>query len=174
MSRLMLKPVEEGGFSLRTKLAAKSAFTLVEVMMAVMIIGAGVIPVLSLFLTGSRTVAKGGVMLEASIAAQNILDRARSDSFIWANIPATISIPDPDYPEFYLPQSFVAKHKANGTLIIEEAPGHTIIGTGANETNLLQLTVLLHWIENGMPKEYRVLTYRANTNTINLKTSARF
>lgn len=174
MFRLTLKLADERGFDLRLKSAAKSAFTLVEVMMAVMIIGAGVIPVLSLFLTGSRTVATGGVMLEASIAAQNILDRARSDSFIWANVPATISIPDSGYPEFYLPPSFMAKYQAKGTLVIEEAPGHTIIGTGANETNLLQLTVLLHWTENGMPKEYRVLTYRANTNTINLKTSARF
>jgi prepilin-type N-terminal cleavage/methylation domain-containing protein len=152
----------------------RKAFTLMEVMLAVFIIGVGVIPVIVMFLQGSRTVEKGGVILEASIAAQNIIDRARSDSFIWKTVPLTISIPDSDYPDFRLPEAFAAKYQASGTLTVEEAPGHTIIGTGANETGLLQLTVILKWLENGMEKEFRLLTYRANTNSINLKTSASF
>ena len=154
--------------------AKRSAFTLVEVLMAVVIIGVGVIPVLTLFISGSRTVEKGGVMLEASIAAQNILDRAKSDNFLWNQIPLSISIPSKDYPSFKLPTFFEKKYKASATLVIEEAPGHTILGTGAKEKNLIQLTVLLGWIENGMPRSYRVLTYRANTNSVNVKTSEKF
>jgi len=127
-----------------------------------------------MFIQGTRTVEKGGVILEASIAAQNILDRARSDSFIWQTVPVTINIPDKNYPEFTLPETFREKYQASGTLVIEEAPGHTVIGTGAKEQNLLQLTVILNWLENGVPKEFRLLNYRANTNTVNLKTSSTF
>lgn len=152
----------------------KNGFTLIEVLLAVFIIGVGVIPVIVMFLQGTRTVEKGGVILEASIAAQNILDRARSDSFIWKTVPLTINIPDKDYPDFKLPESFIKKYQASGTISIEEAPGHTIIGTGANETNLLQLTVILKWLESGIEKEFRLLTYRANTNSVNLKTSVTF
>lgn len=152
----------------------KTGFTLIEVLLAVFIIGVGVVPVLLMFIQGTRTVEKGGVILEASIAAQNIIDRARSDSFIWRSVPKTISIPDKDYPDFSLPESFMEKYKASGTLTIENAPGHTVIGTGANETNLLQLTVILKWLESGMVREFRLLTYRANTNSVNLKTSAKF
>lgn len=156
------------------KNAADSGFSLVEVLMAVFIVGVGVVPVLLMFLSGTRTVEKGGVLLEASIAAQNIIDRARSDSFIWKTVPLTISIPDKNFPDFKLPADFAKKYQASGSLTIETAPGHTILGTGANETSLLQLTVLLSWLENGMPKEFRLLTYRANTNSVNLKTSTNF
>ncbi len=147
-------------------------FSLIEVLLASFIIGVGVVPVLLMFLSGTRTVEKGSVLLEASIAAQNIIDRARSDSFIWKTVPVTVNIPDQEYPEFRIPDVFAKKYQASGTLVVETAPGHTILGTGANETNLLQLTVILSWIENGLPKEFRLLTYRANTNSVNLKTSA--
>lgn len=149
-----------------------SGFTLIEVMLAVFIIGVGVIPVIGLFASGSKSVEKGGVILGASIAAQNIIDRAKSDAFLWDNVPLTISIPDKKYPAFKLPKFFSEKYKASATLIIEEASGHTILGTGAKENNLIQLTVQLSWLERGRPKKYKVLTYRANTNSLNLKTSA--
>ncbi len=152
----------------------RKGFSLIEVLLAVFIIGVGVVPVLMLFLTGTRTVEKGGVILEASIISQNILDRARSDAFIWKPEHKTIVIPDPQFPEFKIPEFFQKKYKASGTLSIELAPDHTILGTGANETNLYQLTVILKWLESGIAKEYRMLTYRANTNSLNLKTSAKF
>ncbi|EKD81979.1 MAG: hypothetical protein ACD_39C01537G0003 [uncultured bacterium] len=152
----------------------RRAFSLIEVLLAVFIIGVGVVPVLMMFIQGTRTVEKGGVILEASIAAQNILDRARSDSFIWQTVPITINVPDPNYPEFTLPETFRQKYQASGTLVVEEAPDHTVIGTGAKETNLLQLTVILSWLESGVAKEFRLLNYRANTNTVNLKTSSTF
>ncbi|HOY66245.1 MAG TPA: prepilin-type N-terminal cleavage/methylation domain-containing protein [Candidatus Ozemobacteraceae bacterium] len=149
-------------------------FTIIEVLLAMLIIGAGVVPVLSLFLTGSRTVEKGGVLLSATIAAQNILDRAKSDAFLWGNIPLTLDFPDPDHPQFALPAFFTQKYKASGTLIIEEAPGHTVIGTGDKETNLIQISVIIRWVENNFPRQTRLVTYRANTNSYDLKTSAKF
>ncbi len=149
-------------------------FTIIEVMLALLIVGAGVVPVLALFLTGSRTVEKGGLILSATIAAQNIIDRAKSDSFLWDHIPETIDLPSDKYPQFSLPKFFREKYKASGTVIIELAPDHTVLGTGDKETNLVQLTVLLGWIENGFPRSTRLVTYRANTNSFNLKTSAKF
>ncbi|MBF0407216.1 MAG: type II secretion system protein [Candidatus Riflebacteria bacterium] len=149
-------------------------FTLVEVMLAVIIIGAGVIPVLSLFMSGSRTVEKGGLILEATIAAQNILDRAKSDSFIWDNIPLSINIPDEKYPQFTIPEFFAKKYLASGTLEIDHAPGHTVLGTGINETNLIQIIVKLNWVENNFPRTTRILTYRARTSSFELKTATRY
>ena len=170
MSRI--KEEEAIDFMLEKK-AKTQGFTLIEVMLAVFIIAVGVIPVIGLFSSGSRSVEKGGVILEASIAAQNIVDKAKNDSFLWKKIPIMIQVPSKQYPIFKLPKFFSKKYKASGTLSIEVAPNHTILGTGAKEKNLIQITFILNWIENGMPKKYRVLTYRANTNSINLKTSAK-
>ncbi|HNW33689.1 MAG TPA: prepilin-type N-terminal cleavage/methylation domain-containing protein [Candidatus Ozemobacteraceae bacterium] len=152
----------------------RPGFTIIEVLLAMLIVGVGVVPVLSLFLTGSRTVEKGGLLLSATIAAQNILDRAKSDSFLWGNIPLTLDFPDPDHPEFTLPAFFMQKYKASGTLVIEEAPNHTVIGTGESEKNLIQISVIIRWIENNFARSTRLVTYRANTNSFDLKTSAKF
>ncbi len=149
-------------------------FTLLEIMLAVFIIGVGFLPVMNLFLTGTRSVEKGGVILEANIAAQNIIDRAKSDSFLWDHIPLEAPIPDPRFPEFSLPAFFVAKYKASGTISINPAPGHTVIGTGMNEENLIQIVVTINWNENQKLRTSRLLTYRANTNSFLLKTSTRF
>ncbi len=152
----------------------RHGFSIIEVLLAMLIIGAGVVPVLSLFLTGSRTVEKGGLLLSATIAAQNVLDRAKSDAFLWSNVPLTLDFPDPDHPQFSLPAFFSKKYNASGTLIIEEAPGHTVIGTGEKEPNLIQISVIIRWIENKTERSTRLVTYRANTNCFDLKTSAKF
>ncbi len=152
----------------------KRGFTLVEVMIAVLIISAGVIPVVALFLSGTRTVEKGGLVLQATITAQNILDRAKSDSFLWDHIPGTFDFPNKDLPDFRIPDFFAEKYKASGTLLIEFAPEHTVLGSGEPETNLIQLSVLINWIENKRPRQLRLITYRGNTNSFNIKTSTRF
>lgn len=152
----------------------KTAFTLVEIMIAVFIIGAGVVPVMSLFLSGTQSVEKGGIMLEASIAAQNIIDRAKSDSFLWNHIPFTTTIPSSDFPQFTIPKRLLEKYKATAELSIELAPEHTVLSTGANETNIVQIMVVMNWTEKGRATSFRLLTYRANTNALNLKTSSRF
>jgi prepilin-type N-terminal cleavage/methylation domain-containing protein len=149
-------------------------FSLVEVLIAMLIVGAGVVPVLALFLSGSRTVEKGGVMLKATIIAQNILDRAKSDSFIWDNAPIVIELPDAKFPQFQIPEGFTKKYKAKVTLAIDLAPNHTVIGTGDKETNLWQVSVLINWTENQIERTHRLLTYRGNTNSFALKTSTRF
>ena len=152
----------------------RRGFSMLEIMLAVFIIGVGVVPVLNLFLSSSRTVEKGGVILEAVIAAQDILDRAKSDSFIWDHIPLKVAIPDERFPQFAIPRYFSQKYQATASLIIQPAPGHTVIGTGFNEDNLIHVGVEIFWIENGRPRSSRLETYRANINSVNLKTSARF
>lgn len=151
----------------------EQGFTLVEVLIAMLIVGAGLVPVLALFLTSSRIVEKGGLILQATIVAQNIIDRAKSDDFLWNNVPVSIDIPNPKYPIFAIPKSFADKYQASATLIIEHAPGHTVIGTGQAEENLVQISVLIYWIENRQPRNHRLVTYRANTNSFNIKTSTR-
>ncbi len=97
----------------------RRAFTLVEVMLAVLIIGIGVIPVISLFLQSSRTVEKGGEMLAATIAAQNILDRVKSDDFIWDHIGQTFPVPGDKLPGVELPRFFAEKYKATAEVAID-------------------------------------------------------
>jgi len=152
----------------------RQGFTLMEIMLAVFIIGVGVIPVMNLFLSGSRTVEKGGEILAATIAAQDIIDRAKSDAFLWDHIPLEVRIPDDKYPEFTIPAFFSSKYQATATLVIRPAPGHTVLGTGFNEENLIELSVAIYWIENQRPRSNRLVTYRANTNSFTMKTSTRF
>lgn len=151
-----------------------TGFTLIEIMLAVFIISVGVVPVINLFLASSKAVEKSGEILEAVICAQDIIDRAKSDSFLWNHPKLSINIPDSNYPEFLIPKNFADKYKASATLSIERAPGHTVLGTGFNEENLFQITVSINWNENQRPRSSRLVTYRANTNSFNLKTSARF
>lgn len=139
-----------------------------------LIVGAGVLPVLALFLSSSRTVEKGGLVLQASIVAQNILDRAKSDTFLWNHPPGVIEIPNPKYPLFRIPGFFAAKYQASATLTISVAPDHTVLGTIDDETNLMQLAVNITWIENKRPRSFRLVTYRANVNSFSIKTSTKF
>lgn len=152
----------------------KAGFSLVEIVITLFIIAVGVFPVLSMFLSGTRTVERGGSTLEASIAAQNLLDLARSDFFLWQNIPREIEIPDPNFPQFELPEIFAERYNATAKVVLEQASGYTIPGTGQKERNLARITVKINWTENNVPREFRVLSYRANTNAVNLKTSSRF
>lgn len=152
----------------------RKGFTLLEIMLAVFILGVGVVPVINLFITGTRTVEKGGLILEATIVGQDILDRAKGDGFIWNHIPLKISIPDEKFPQFSIPEAFAIKYLATASLEIVQAPGHTIIGTGFIEDNLIQVTVQVFWVESHRQRSSKLVTYRANINTIGLKTSTQF
>jgi prepilin-type N-terminal cleavage/methylation domain-containing protein len=152
----------------------RAGFTLMEIMLAVFIVGVGVIPVINLYLTGSRTVERGGEVLRAAIAGQDIIDRAKSDAFLWDHIPLAVKIPDPNFPDFTIPKNFAAKYQATATLMIDKAPGHTVLGTGFNEENLVQIAVTVYWQENGRQRSTRLVTYRANVNSFSMKTSTRF
>ena len=94
--------------SLRGFKKAKRAFTFVEVLLAIFIIGVGVLPVLTLFLTGTRTIESGGLIFQVAVAAQNIMDTVRSDTFLWQGLPVDIKIPSDEDRGLYLPtvQSF--------------------------------------------------------------------
>ena len=155
--------------------SSKKGVTFVEILIAIFIIAVGVIPVLSLFLTGTRTVESGGNIFQAAVAAQNIMDTARSDSFIWEqNIPFDMAINSNKERGIYLPAELVKKYKAKARLTIDTAKGHTILDTGEPEYSLFQIDVVINWVENGVKKEYSLRNYRANLNSQTQKTSTRF
>jgi prepilin-type N-terminal cleavage/methylation domain-containing protein len=160
--------------SLRGFKKAKRAFTFVEVLLAIFIIGVGVLPVLTLFLTGTRTIESGGLIFQVAVAAQNIMDTVRSDTFLWQGLPVNIEIPSDKDRGLYLPAELVKKYKARAFLNIEVAKGHTILNTGEPEENLYQIDIRITWEENGIKKQYSLTNYRANTNWQNMKTSTRF
>ena len=153
---------------------AKRAVTFVEILLAIFIIGVGVLPVLTLFLTGTRTVESGGLIFQVAVAAQNIIDTVRSDSFIWQEMPLNIKIPSDKDRGLYLPKELITKYKAYATLDIDTAKGHTILDTGEPENKLYQIDITVHWVENGVNKKYSLTNYRANINWQTMKTSTRF
>lgn len=154
---------------------SRKAITFVEILIAIFIIGVGIIPVLSLFLKGTRTVETGGNIFQVAVAAQNIMDTARSDSFIWhQEIPFDFPINANKERGLYLPLDLVKKYKATARLKIDEAQGHTVLDTGEPETNLYQIEVVVNWEENGVKKHYSLMNYRANINSQTMKTSTRF
>ena len=136
--------------SLRGFKKAKRAFTFVEVLLAIFIIGVGVLPVLTLFLTGTRTIESGGLIFQVAVAAQNIMDTVRSDTFLWQGLPVDIKIPSDEDRGLYLPTELVKKYKAQAFLKIDVAKGHTILNTGEPEENLYQIDILVTWEENGI------------------------
>ena len=160
--------------SLRGFKKAKRAFTFVEVLLAIFIIGVGVLPVLTLFLTGTRTIESGGLIFQVAVAAQNIMDTVRSDTFLWQGLPVDIKIPSDEDRGLYLPAELVKKYKAQAFLKIDVAKGHTILNTGEPEENLYQIDILVTWEENGIKKQYSLTNYRANINWQTMKTSTRF
>ncbi|MBR4570734.1 MAG: hypothetical protein IKO19_08755 [Candidatus Riflebacteria bacterium] len=152
----------------------KRAVTFVEILLAIFIIGVGVLPVLTLFMTGTRTIESGGLIFQVAVAAQNIMDTVRSDTFMWEEMPVDIIIPSERDRGLYLPAELVKKYKAHAELKIDTAKGHTILRTGEPEVNLFQIDVVVHWEENGVKKNYSLTNYRANINWQTMKTSTRF
>ena len=152
----------------------RKAVTFVEILLAIFIIGVGVLPVLTLFMTGTRTIESGGLIFQVAVAAQNIMDTVRSDTFLWQGLPVDITIPSDNDIGLYLPAELVKKYKAHAELTIDVAKGHTILRTGEPEENLYQIDIKVHWEENGIKKNYSLTNYRANTNWQTMKTSTRF
>ena len=152
----------------------RKAVTFVEILLAIFIIGVGVLPVLTLFMTGTRTIESGGLIFQFAVAAQNIMDTVRSDTFLWQGLPVDIVIPSDNDRGLYLPAELVKKYKAYAKLKIDVAKGHTILRTGEPEENLYQIDIKVHWEENGIKKNYSLTNYRANINWQTMKTSTRF
>ncbi len=152
----------------------RRAVTFVEILLAIFIIGVGVLPVLTLFMTGTRTIESGGLIFQVAVAAQNIMDTVRSDTFLWQGLPVNITIPSENDRGLYLPVELVKKYKAKAELNIDVAKGHTILRTGEPEENLFQIDIIVRWEENGIKKNYSLTNYRANTNWQTMKTSTRF
>ena len=159
----------------------KKGFTFVEILIAIFIIGVGFLPVLTLFLSGTRTVESGENIFQVSIIAQNLMDSVRSDAFIWRqNMPFKLEIGgqyqvDPnDDNRLYYPEEFITKYKGNITITIDEAQGQKVLDTGEPESNLYQIDVVLDWMENGVKKNFKLTNYRANINSQTMKPSTRF
>lgn len=155
---------------------SKKGFSLMEVTIAILVLGFGLLPVLSVFMQGSKFVEKGELYLRASIAAQNLLDLARSDDFTWEKVPNQVNITSSGsgaYPQFKLPPSFAKKHDAKATIKVDHVQGITTIGTGLQENRLLQISATINWKEKNIEKKLTLTTYKALLNSVSVKTSTR-
>ncbi len=152
----------------------KKAFSFIEILIAIFIVGVGAIPVLTMYLSGSRTVEKGGVLFQVAVSAQNIMDTVRSDTFLWEGLPVNIVIPSEKDRGLFMPKELVEKYKAVAKLTIDEAKGHIVNDSSEQERNLYRIDLTIDWIENGEKRKYSLMNYRANTNSQNLKAATKF
>lgn len=75
-----------------------SAFTLVEILLALAILGIGLVGILSVFVVGTNSVRRTVEMTEASLLAQMILEDFKRQGHI---DPSNLTLPDlSDYDEY--------------------------------------------------------------------------
>ncbi len=152
----------------------KKGFSLMEITLAVLVLGFGLLPVLSVFMQGTKFVERGELYLRASIAAQNLLDLARSDDFVWEKVPNKVKVGQSNiYPQFKLPSSFAEKYNAKATIMVDFAKDATTIGTGLSENRLLEISVGISWKEKEAEKKLQLTTYKALLNSVSVRTSTR-
>lgn len=77
------------------------------------------------------------------------------------------------YAQFKLPEGFVKKYGAKALISVEQAAGHSVVGTGVNETNLLHISAEITWKEKEQEKKLRLETYKAILNSVTVKTSTK-
>ncbi len=133
--------------------------TFIQILIAIVLLSIMVIPVASVFFTSNRNVEKSGALLDATVIIQSVIDTIKTDRFIFDNKGKTIDFPNEKYPDITIEKGFLEKYKASGKINIEEAKGH-------NDKDLISLTVMLMWTEEGVARQTSIVTYVANLNDI--------
>lgn len=109
--------------ALRTPLTAhrspRSAFTLIQVVLAVALLGIAYIPASSVFLASNRTVQKGDLKLTATMVAQTMIDDLRRDRRLFQVEEGLHQLPTPSFPGLVIPEQFRKVYDARAELTIQ-------------------------------------------------------
>ncbi|MDP7423488.1 MAG: hypothetical protein QGH40_16575 [bacterium] len=137
-------------------------FSLLQILIALFILGVALVPATSLFLQSTRNVERSGALLEATIAARSILDEIRSQSFLLDNIGAVIDVPSEKYPFLTVPTHFSKKFKGTARVEIRQ------MEPGKFSERLREVRVTILWTENGQERSLDMYTLESNLNDCKL------
>lgn len=138
----------------------ENGFTLIQILIALVIVGIALIPASHVFTTSNRQVVRSQGLLEATLAAQSLLDTVLRDSFIMAHAGHAVNVPNENYPQLKILPHFRNKFRARAEISFREAP------TTYNTRNLREIAVRIFWNENGVTMESSLETMKANINDI--------
>lgn len=96
----------------------RAAFTLVQVLIAVALLGIAYIPASSVFLASNRTVQKGDLKLTATLVAQTLIDDLRRDRRLFEVEEGLHHLPTPSFRDLVVPESFARVYQARAELTI--------------------------------------------------------
>lgn len=137
-------------------------FTLIQVLIALFVLGVALVPATSLFLQSSKNVERSGALLEATIAARSILDEIRSQPFLLDNMGAVIEVPSEKYPSLAVPPHFRVKFKGRAQVEISQAE------PGKYSGRLREVRVTIRWTEHGKERSLDLYTLESNLNDCKL------
>lgn len=145
-----------------TMMNAHRGFTLMQILVALFILGVALVPATSIFLQSNRNVEQGGALLEATIAARSILDEVRSQPFLLDNMGESIEVPSDKFPELTIPSHFSQKFKGTAHVEIRQ------VEPGKYHSRLRELRVTVWWEENNKKRSLDLYTLEGNLNDCKL------
>lgn len=135
-------------------------FTLIQIMIALCLVGIALIPASYIFTTSSRKVVRSQALLDATIVAESLMDQVCYDRFIMNNVGYTLTLPDERYPQLEVFPAFAKKFSATASITFQEEP------TAFNERNLRRVRVDVQWKEGDRLLSTSLETLKANINDI--------
>ncbi|MFC1744946.1 hypothetical protein ACFL35_13220 [Candidatus Riflebacteria bacterium] len=152
----------------------RKSFTFIQAAVAALILGIGLLPVISVFQQSNRFVYKSQALLDATIIAQSIIDEVKTEPSLEKLVNRDIKLPDSTFKNLIIPERFIKNFKGWGELKISIAANHTIPGRGIKEDQLKEISVIVHWEEMKKERKTKIVTYHANINSMKLNAFSRF
>jgi len=142
-----------------------NGFTLLQVLIAIVILGVALIPISRLFTGGIKNISKSEVMLEATIFASTLMDTVRNHKFLLRNKgKRIIKVPGP-YKQFNVPQHFLKKYKGKAEIHI--LPSRDF-------KDLCEIKIRVSWIERKRKFETWLYTLMSNINDSVITNNTKF
>jgi type II secretory pathway pseudopilin PulG len=136
-------------------------FSLIQVVIAVAIMGIAYIPVSSIFFASTRTIKGGSLKLSATLAAQTMIDELKHDMSIFKYKNRTFNIPTKPFPNLKLDPIFVKYYNGRASVSIK---------TDKNfPKRLREVTVDIIYEEYGNERKVTLSTLIANNKDIHYR-----
>jgi len=136
-------------------------FSLIQVVIAVAILGMAYIPVSSLFIASTRNIKGGDLKLSATLAAQTMIDELKHDRTIFRFQNKEIKIPSNIFPTLRLNPELVKYYKAIAIIKIRKDEKFPTI--------LRKITVNIKYSDHGSERNIYLSTIAADNKSIHYR-----
>jgi hypothetical protein len=133
---------------------------LIQVLVVMAILGCVLPSLLDLLGAGDRDLVSSAGQQRALSAAQSLLEQASSNAYLMAHIQTTVNVPD-ELESLSLAEEFRKHDHGKATVTVAVTPRQTNPLSKDDETDLLDLTVDVHWEEAQQSRNLRLMTRRA-------------